>query len=159
MDTALIVIAIIFSLISIAGSILPALPGPMLAYAALTLTYVSDHSDLSPTFMWVMAFVTTAVFLLDYFLPSFITKRMGGSRYASTGAFIGMVVGLFLTPVGMLLGMLIGAFAGEMLYAKKGGTESIRAAFGAFLGFLLSTGMKLALCGYILYVIIASALR
>lgn len=155
----LIILAVLCALLAIAGSVLPALPGPMLAYAALLLAQWSGYADFSNPFLWVMAAITAAVFVLDYFLPSLITRKMGGSKYASTGAFIGMVLGIFLTPVGMMLGMLIGAFVGELIFAGESGSHSLKAAFGAFIGFLIGTGVKLALCGYILYAIIVAIIE
>ena len=55
---------------------------------------------------------------------------------------IGMLVGIFLTPIGMILGSFLGAFIAEMSYAKKDVESSLKAAFGSFLGFILGAGIK-----------------
>lgn len=171
MSLFLIILAFVVVLVAMIGSIVPAVPGVVFAYLALWIAKWSGYVEFSGTFMWIMAGVTVVVFFLDYFLPPLITKRTGGSKYATWGSIIGMLLGIIFTPIGMLLGLLLGAFVGEMIYldghpeekeVEEGEfipsrtTRAFRAAFGAFLGFLLGTGLKLILCFYVLYKIIAS---
>ena len=106
--------------------------------------------------MWIMAGVTLAVFLADYFLPPLIVKKLGGSKAATWGSIIGMILGMIFTPIGMLLGMLLGAFLGEIMYAKRSGYMALKAAMVTFLGFLLGTGLKLLLCFYVLYELVST---
>ena len=82
------------------------------------------------------------------------TKLTGGSKYAGWGALIGLFVGIFLTPVGMILGSLAGAFIAELIVADKDATSSLKSAFGAFLGFISTTGLKLIAAGVMMYYII-----
>lgn len=158
MDVFLFCLAILAALLATIGSVLPILPGPLLAYGSLWIARYSGYCDFSPTFMWTLTAITAVVFAADYVLPTAITRKMGGSRAAGWGAAIGMILGVFLTPVGMILGMLIGAFVGEMIFAGNSTEHSVRAAMGAFLGFLLSSGIKLMLCFYVLYKIIFTAI-
>lgn len=156
MDIFLIILAFVTLLIALVGSIVPALPGVPLAYLSLWLGRWSGYTPFGDTFIWIMAGVTLAVFLADYFLPPLILKKTGGSKAATWGSIIGMVLGIVFTPIGMLMGMLLGAFLGELLYAKKSGGEALKAAVGTFIGFLLGTGLKLLLCFYVLYKLIAA---
>lgn len=155
MDIFLIILAFVSLFIAIIGSVLPALPGLPLAYLSLWLGRWSGYTPFGNTFMLILAAVTLVVFLADYFLPPLILKRTGGSKAATWGSIIGMILGMLFTPVGMLLGMLLGAFLGELWNANRSGSEALKAAFGAFLGFLLGTGLKLLLCFYIFYALIA----
>jgi len=154
MDVIIIIIAIICAVLAIIGSYVPALPGPVLAYGALWIAQATPYCNFSKTYLIVMAIATIIVFALDYFLPSLITKKMGASNAASWGAFIGSIVGMFFTPIGIILGMLIGAFIGEYCFADGNHVKSLKAALGAFLGFLAGTGLKLVLCCWILFDII-----
>lgn len=156
MDIFLIILAFIVLLLAIIGSVVPALPGVPLAYLSLWLGRWSGYTPFDNRFMWIMAGVTLIVFLADYFLPPLILKRTGGSKAAVWGSIIGMVAGMIFTPIGMLLGMLLGAFLGEVFYAGKSGSTAMKAALGAFIGFLVGTGLKLLLCFYVLYKLIAS---
>lgn len=156
MDIFLITLAFVVLLLAMVGSVVPALPGVPLAYLSLWLGRWSGYATFDNTFMWIMAGVTIAVFLADYFLPPLIVKKTGGSKAATWGSVIGMILGMIFTPIGMLLGMLLGAFIGEIVYAKKSGGDALKAAMGTFIGFLLGTGLKLLLCFYILYRLIAA---
>lgn len=155
MDILLIVFAFLCVLIGIAGSILPAIPGPPIAYLGLWLAQWSSYCHFSTSFLVWTGVCMIVVSVVDNVLPPYITQKTGGSRYATIGSIIGMIAGLFFTAVGMLLGMLLGAFIGELLFARNGAEKAIKAALGAFLGFLLSTGIKLLYCFYLLYAIIA----
>lgn len=154
MDIFLMVMAFVCVLIGVAGSVLPVLPGTPLAYLALWLAQWSSYQEYSLTFLIIMGVVMILISVADNILPPYITSRTGGSKYATIGSVVGMVVGLFFTAIGMLLGMLLGAFIGEYYFAKQGAGSAFKAALGAFVGFLLSSGLKLLYCFYILYVLI-----
>jgi len=151
MDIVLIVLAFICVLISIAGSILPALPGPSLAFIGLCLAQGSSYREFSTSFLIATGVAMLVIGLLDYLLPPMITKHTGGSRYATIGSIIGMLAGIFLAPLGIITGMLLGAFIGELIFARQGAVNAFKAALGAFTGFVLSTGIKLLYCFFILY--------
>lgn len=155
MEIFLIILAFIVLLLAMIGSVAPALPGVPLAYLSLWIGRWSGYTPFDNTFMGIMAGVSLVVFLTDYFLPPLILKKFGGSKAATWGSIIGMIVGILFTPIGMLFGMLLGAFIGELLYARKSGADALQAAFGTFVGFILGTGLKLLLCFYILYRLIA----
>jgi uncharacterized protein YqgC (DUF456 family) len=54
-----------------------------------------------------------------------------------------LIVGIFLGPMGIILGPLIGAFVGEMIF-KDNINYALKAGFGSLLGFLTGIGLKLA---------------
>ena len=60
---------------------------------------------------------------------------------------------MFLTPIGMLAGALLGAFIGEFYFAQQNAMHSVKASLGAFLGFIFSTGMKLIAAGIMAFYI------
>ena len=57
----------------------------------------------------------------------------------------------------MIMGSLLGAFAGEVLFAGKDTSGSVKSAFGAFLGFIFGTGAKLITSAVMLYYIVIYA--
>lgn len=152
-----IVLAIILGLVGIVGSVAPALPGPPLSWVALLLLRFSDKvDDPVGTRLLIISFVVVAVvWVVDYFLPGMMTKSLGGHKAASTGATIGLLFGMFLTPMGMIGGSLLGAFLGEFLVENKGVWASFKASIGAFMGFLVTTLLKLITSGSLLYIILS----
>jgi len=146
---ALQIIAIVLAIAGIIGSIVPALPGPPLSWMAMLCTYFchgSNSDGEGMTLAWVLIWlgVTVVITVLDYIVPAYMTKATGGHKAASRGAAIGLILGIFFTPVGMILGSLLGAFIGEFIFAKSGVWTSFKATIGTFLGFITGTLMKLA---------------
>ena len=149
MNTFLIILSILLVLIGIAGSIIPGLPGPPFRWAALLVLYFTTASDHNATFLVFTAVVAVIITILDYIVPSLSTKKHGGSKAGVWGCNIGLVISIIGLPFGPqgLLGVIfwpfVGALAGELLSGKQS-KEALRAAWGAFLGFLTGTGLKLA---------------
>jgi uncharacterized protein YqgC (DUF456 family) len=129
------------------GCFLPVLPGPTIAYAAILLRhFLSEKGDpYSLTLLVAMGVAMAVVFLLDYIIPGWVTRKAGGSKYGARGALVGMVAGIFLTPIGMLLGMFLGALIGELLHSNDVG-RAAGVACWSFVGFLLTVGLKCIYC-------------
>ena len=90
-----------------------------------------------------MGVITVVVTIMDYIVPVWGTRQLGGSKYGTRGATVGLIIGFFLGPLGIILGPLIGAFVGEMLF-KDDINYALKAGFGSLLGFLTGIGLKLA---------------
>ena len=160
MNTVFIVLAVILGVVGIIGSIVPGLPGPPISWVGILLMYFFGGTNgagepMSLTLLFVLLGVTILVSVLDYFVPAWFTKLTGGSKYASWGAILGLFAGLiFPLPFGMVVTSLLGAFLAELLFAGKDAGSSLKASFGAFLGFLSGTGIKLIASAVMLYYII-----
>lgn len=144
MSIVWIVPAFVCLLAGIAGCIVPVLPGPPLSYAALWLMKWSGTADFDGRFLLLWGIVTLAVTVADYLLPAWLSKRFGGSKYAATGSLVGLLAGMFFfPPLGPVAGAFLGALAGELLYDSSDTGKAFKAACGAFVAFLLGTGLKL----------------
>ena len=99
MDIVFIIFAGLAILAGLAGSVLPFLPGPPLAWAGLLLLHFSSYEEFSTSFLIWTAVVTAVITALDYFLPIWTARRSGGARYGQRGALIGMIIGLFVGEV------------------------------------------------------------
>lgn len=150
----LLVLAFLFILFGILGSILPALPGPPLAWVGLLLFYFIPGVDFSYWLLGITLFFTLVVSILDYIIPGKGTKKFGGSSYGVWGTNIGLVVGLFLPPFGFLIGPFLGAFIGEIMYNSNNPKGALKAAVGSFVGFLASTFMKVFFCFVLLGILL-----
>jgi len=116
MEIFLVVLAFLFLLIGLIGSVVPVLPGPPISFVGLLVLQWSGYGNFSTEFLLVWAAITAAVTIIDYILPAWMTKKFGGSRAAVIGSVVGLIVGLlFFPPLGLLVGSFLGAFAGELL--------------------------------------------
>ena len=155
----LIIIAIFFALLGIVGSIVPGIPGPPLSWIGMLMVYIANRvgerlDPMSTACLLIWLAVTVIVSILDYIIPVKTTQLTGGHKAASTGALIGLVAGMFFTPIGVVAGSLLGAFIGELLVNDQGVWPAFKAGAGAFLGFMLSTGLKLVVSGIMTWLII-----
>ena len=119
MDIALIVIAFVLMLIGIIGCIVPGLPGTPIAYAGLWVAQATDKIDFSWKFLLIWGIVTVVIFVLDYIVPAWGTKKYGGTNWGVWGSIIGVFAGMFFGPLGVIIGPLVGAIVGELIGGKE----------------------------------------
>ena len=113
MEIFIAIVAVLCGITGIIGSIAPALPGPPISWVGMLLLYFwggtnGAGEEMSLTLLLVWLGIVIVVSILDYVVPAYFTKVTGGSKYASIGATVGLVAGLFIPPVGMILGSLLG---------------------------------------------------
>lgn len=157
METLIVILAILAGIIGIAGSILPALPGTPISWVGLLLLFLWGPEEMPLKTLVIWGIIVVLVSVVDYIVPMYFTKVTGGSRYAERGALAGLIIGIFLTPVGMILGSFLGAFISELYWGKKDSVGALKAAFGSFLGFITGTGLKTIVAVLILWKIFVFA--
>jgi len=155
MDILWIILGIIMVLLGLAGSIIPALPGPPLCLIGLILQQLKTIPPFTTTFLWLWAIVVIVLLVLDYVTPVYGTKKWGGSKFGIWGSTIGLFAGMWFGPMGIFLGPFVGAFIGEII-ANKSMHQAWRAALGSFIGFLVGTLLKLIACFIMTYYFIVS---
>lgn len=155
MDWIWIVLGILCVLAGLAGSILPLLPGPPIAYIGLLIQQLRQEPPFSSRFLLIWALIVVLALVLDYLVPIWGTKKFGGTRYGVWGCTLGFLLAFWMGPWGVVLGPLIGAFVGEYL-AQANSEIALRAAFGSFLGFLAGSLLKIILCFVMLYQLITA---
>ena len=160
MELLLVIVAFILFIIGILGSFIPILPGPPISYLGLLLIHWSGFANFSSAFLWMFAGITVVVTVMDFVLPSLMTKKFGGSRAASIGSFLGIIVGLFFFPPwGIIVGPFLGALIGELITNKAEGSKALKVALGAFLAFLVGSGIKLIISSIMLFYAITALLQ
>lgn len=159
MNTVLIIVAILLVLVGLVGSIVPGVAGPPFSFLGLLVLSFVKGIEYSTTFLVVMGLIAAVVFALDYVVPVWGTKKLGGTKAGVRGSTIGLILGLIVTfvfPIGFIA-VLIGPFVGAYIGEKQAGTDdgqALKAAFGSFVGFLVGTGLKVIYaCVCIFYVV------
>ena len=173
MDIFLIILGAICLLLGFVGCVAPVLPGVPLAYLGLLLLHWTARVQFSWQFLAIWAVIVIVIQVLDYFIPAWGTKKFGGSKYGVWGSTIGLVVGLFMGPWGIVIGPFAGAVLGELIYFNRHPQDTIniieqplnnaghrkntkfnralRAGFGSFIGLLTGTILKLICCGMMMF--------
>jgi uncharacterized protein YqgC (DUF456 family) len=137
----------------VAGLVLPVLPGAVLLVAGVVaLAFAGNFTAVgwgTVAFAGVMGLAITAV---DWAASVLGAKAFGASKWAILGSAVGLVAGLFLGLPGIVLGPPLGALVFE--YAKDPSFErALKAGFGAFVGFLAGSVVKVTLAFVLLGVV------
>ncbi len=156
-----IILLFIFSLVimfvSLAGVVLPFLPGAPLAWFGILIFAVGTRFEkISLVSIIVFLCLTMLTWVLDFIIPLIGAKKYKASRYGILGASLGFLLGTFIFgPMGIIIGPLLGAVAGELL-AKRPPGQAAKSAWGTFLGFLASSLIKITLIFIMMGFLIAS---
>ena len=143
MLSTVIITGFLLTLLGIAGSFLPVLPGPIMGWLGLLLLYLTKAVPMSYTFLGITLAISILIWVLDYIIPAMGTKKYGGTKFGAIGTSIGLIIGLIVPiPLGFLIGAFLGAFIGELIHDHMDFHKAIKGAVGSFLGFLASTGLK-----------------
>jgi uncharacterized protein YqgC (DUF456 family) len=150
METTVIILLALLTIALVAAGIVfcivPPLPGPVVGYLALvSYEFMPDVEGFSVWTYLGWAVVVLVVTVADFIFPPAVTRKFGGTAGAVWGGAIGAIVGLFFAPFGIVLGPLIGAIAGDLLAGNRF-RSALKSGFGSFVGFILGTGAKVAVC-------------
>ena len=140
------VLAAVLIVVGVIGTVVPALPGVPLVFAGMFVAAWAD--GFQHVGLWTLiglGVLTLIAVAVDFFAGLAGAKRVGASRLALIGAAVGTIVGLFFGIPGLLLGPFLGALIGE-LFAGATLKRAAGVGVGAWLGFLVGTVLKLAVC-------------
>ena len=143
MDILWSVISGILLIVGIIGCILPVIPGPAISFSSLLLLQLKSTQPFTSEFLIWFGVIMIIVTALDYIVPAYGTKKLGGSKSGIRGSIVGLVLGIFFfPPIGFIIGPFIGAVVGELMIGKSSNV-AFRSGLGSFIGFLTSTLLKL----------------
>jgi len=144
--------------VGLVGAILPVFPGTTLILAAAILHRImlGPAKSIGWWSIAVLVALTLASYALDFAGSWYGARRFGATRWGVAGAATGAIIGLFFGLPGLLLGPIIGTFAGEIIGGKRL-IAAGRAGWGALLGNLAGTLAKLliamAMVGWFLFAV------
>ena len=145
MTTILWVLAIGMVVIGVIGTVLPALPGPVLVFGGIALAaWIDDFTRISGWTVGVAAVLTLLAFATDYVAAALGAKKAGASTLAIIGAAVGTIAGVFSGLVGLIFMPLLGAALGEFV-AQRNLRRAGKVGFSTWLGLLIGTAVKVAI--------------
>lgn len=150
METLLIILGALLIIAGFICSFLPVAPGPPFSYGGLLVLQLTSSHPFGWQFFTIWGIIVIILMVLDNIIPAYSTKKFGGTAYGVWGCISGMIVGLFFSPVGLILGPLAGAFAGELIGGQTS-DQALRSAWGSFVGFLINTALKVIASGMMGY--------
>jgi len=142
-DFMILAVGITLMIIGFIGCVIPVVPGPPLSFLGMLALDYTKWGDFDSDLLWTFGLIAVLVTVMDYVVPLWGTKKFGGSKAGIWGASIGLLIGIFIGPVGILFGPFTGAFIGE-LTQNNDTNKALKAALGAFVGLLMGVGLKLA---------------
>ncbi len=145
----LITIGIILLVVGLVSCVLPPLPGPPIAFTALLIAYygLDKIQDLPYWLLIVYAVLTIIILIVDNFIPVWSTQKFGGTKAGIRGCFVGILVGILFAPFGgisIIICPFLGAMIGELIDGQSFNI-AIKSGIGSFVGFLLTSGLKIIL--------------
>ncbi len=159
LSIAMVVIGTLLLAVGVIGCIVPALPGPIIAYVSLILIAIPSSWGLMPVWLLVvLGVLAVATAVLDNVLPAMNSKKAGASNAGIWGSVIGMIVGTFFSPIGTIIGAFVGALAAEVIFNPQN-KEPLKAAAGVFRGTVLAIMLKLIVTGVIGWYFVRGAIR
>lgn len=136
-------------LLGVIGCVVPVLPGPLCAYAALWVLVVFGVTP-GTTPLVVGAGVLVVAMIADYVFPALCARKFKCSKMGVFGCFVGTIVGLFFLPIGLVVGPFLGTVCGELI-AGQTMDAALKGGVGALCGFVICMVLKfsvVAMCAY-----------
>jgi uncharacterized protein len=158
MTIALWILAVVLIVVGVAGTVLPALPGPILVFAGVALAaWIDDFARISAWTLAVLGVLTAVAWVTDYVAAAAGAKKAGASRQAIVGAAVGTVVGVFTGLLGLIFMPLVGAAIGEYL-AQRDALRAGRVGVATWLGMVVGTVAKVAIVFLMVGIFVAALL-
>ncbi len=156
MTALLWLLVVVLVVLGIAGTVLPALPGVTLVFAGLLLAaWIDGFAKVGWLPLVILGLLTALSFVVDFAATALGARRVGATRLAVIGAFVGTLAGFFLGLPGLILGPFLGAVAGELISNRDLGRAG-KVGLGTWIGMVFGTAAKLALAFSMLGIFVAA---
>ena len=140
----IVIFGFILSIVGVIGCIIPGVPGPPLNLISIIFLKIAYPDEISLAAAILFGIMTIAVTLIDYAIPMLGGKLFKASKSGIIGSTVGMIIGIFFfPPFGIFIGLVIGAFVGELVSGKSN-REATKTGAGIFALSVFAMLLKLA---------------
>ena len=142
MSTLLLISGIVALVAAFLAILRPYVPGAVLAYAGLWLLKWSGFIHPSAGLLASWGVIVVVVLVIDFLLPSSISRATNGMGYMGVGGLVGLFVGmtgfsLAWAVAGAAAGVLLGAFA----HTRMPGGKALGFPSSRFFQYLCAKGL------------------
>lgn len=143
MDIVWLIVSFVISLVGLAGTVIPGIPGvPLIFIGQFIYAWATGFEVIGLAFLLFMLVLTAFGTLVDFAAGPMLARRSGASRLGAIGALVGGIVGIItFGPVGLFAGPLLGAIIGE-LASGQSFLKANKLGWLAFLGMWLGILVK-----------------
>lgn len=141
-----LLVAGLLMLVGLIGCVVPVLPGHviiLLAAVGYRLMLGREESGLAWWSFLILALFMAVSQLIETFSGAAGSKWFGGTKWGAFGALLGGLGGMFFMPFGLIMGPLIGAVLGELLFARLHPKSAFSSGVGSVFGTLAGMAVKL----------------
>lgn len=132
-------------LIGLVGLIFPLLPGATFLFAGMWLAaWLEDYQRISVTTVVVLGVFMLLSFAIDWLAGVLGAKKVGASRAAIIGAFVGSLLGILAGFWGLIVFPFFGAMLGEWL-THRDHFRATHVGFATALATAMGMAAKIAL--------------
>ncbi len=152
----LLTVAALFMALGIPSVLVPFLPGISYMFLIALLFAVADHfMHITWENLAVLGGILVVSFFVDYFAGILGARYGGADRRSILFGFLGLIVGLVaFPPLGGIVGLFVGIFAGEIV-ARKSNAAALKSAtaglIGSATGALVNCSLAVLMFGLFLY--------
>jgi uncharacterized protein len=133
------IIALLVIAVGLVGTVVPALPGMPLVLAGVALYSIgSGFNVVGPLAFAGLVGLGLVGLALNYLGNLVGARKFGASRMGLLGALVGLVLGLFFPPFGLIIGPMLGALGFELARGREL-KEAFRSSVGVLVGYLLGS--------------------
>ena len=151
MTVLLWLLAVVLIVLGLVGTLLPALPGPILVFAGVVLAaWIDGFARIGVGTLVLLGVLTGVAYAVDLVSAALGVKRAGASPRAIAGAAIGVVAGLFFGLPGLIAGPFAGAVIGELTVGRdlrQAGRVGLFAGLGFAIGLAVRVAIVFAMVG------------
>lgn len=154
--------AVVFAVAGLFGSMTPFVPGAIMGAIGLALIYMRDitydvSAGLTPDLVWLSCPIAVLISYLGKIFPWLRSRWLVDRRYATRGAFVGIVLGMVWPPVCPFIGGLVFSFLSYYYLHDKANRKVFRYSWKALVGVMFTSVVNMAGAAtglyYILYYI------
>ncbi|MEK7644940.1 MAG: DUF456 domain-containing protein [Patescibacteria group bacterium] len=155
----LLAVAAIFMALGIPAVLVPFLPAISYMFLIALLFAISDRFvHITWENLAVLGGILIVSFFIDYFAGILGARYGGADRRSILFGFLGLIVGLIaFPPLGGIVGLFVGIFAGEVV-ARKSNAAALKAAtaglIGSATGALVNCSLAVLMFGLFLYFVL-----